>query len=73
MEWLNELLTESDNETQDVFRWLAVASVLVGLGLMVYAVVWKSQPFAMMEFGTGIGALLAGVGVALKLKPETKP
>ena len=69
---LKQLLTESDNQTQDVFRWLALLSVLVGLGLSIYVVVWKNQPFDLMQFGTGVGAMLMGAGVAMKLKPETK-
>jgi uncharacterized membrane protein YczE len=65
-----QLLTETDNETQDVFRWLVVLCVFVGLGLQVFAIL-KNQHFDMMQYGTGIGALLLGAGAALKLKPES--
>lgn len=67
---LRTMLTESDNSTHDIFRYMALASVLVGLGLECY-VVLRGQPFDLQQFGTGIGLLLTGAGVALKLKPES--
>lgn len=67
---LRQLLTESDNVTHDLYRYLALVSIVTGLGLQIYAVVYKGEPFAMMAFGTGIGALFAGVGVALGFKKE---
>jgi hypothetical protein len=70
-DFIKQMLTESDNQTADAFRWLAVLSVVVGLGLITFSVGWNKQPFDMQQFGIGIGSLLAGVGVALKLKPES--
>jgi hypothetical protein len=70
MNWLKQIFTESDNQTQDAFRWMAVLSIITGLGLMIYAVVWRGQVFDMTQFGTGVGVLLVGAGAALKLKPE---
>ena len=72
MNWLKQMLTETDNSTADMFRLLALLSILTGLGLMVYSVVWQEQAFNMTEFGTGVGVLLVGAGAALKLKPETQ-
>jgi len=66
-----ELMTESDGITHDLYRYLSVLSICVGLCLSVFAV-YKGQPFAMQDFGIGIGALFAGVGVALGLRKETK-
>lgn len=64
------LLTESDNITHDVFRYLAVLCIFVGLGLEVYVIVLKepSQPFDFMTFGTGVGVILTGTGAALALR-----
>lgn len=70
MSILRQLLTESDNVTHDLYRYLAIASILTGLGLQIYAIGWKGQPFDMQTFGIGVGALFAGVGVALGLKKE---
>ena len=66
---IRQLLTESDNVTHDLYRYMAVASVVSGLGLQIIAVC-KGQPFDMQAFGVGTGALLAGVGVALGMKKE---
>ena len=69
-EILKQLLTESDNVTHDIYRYLALVSILVGLGLMIYSVVWQGKEFDMQAFGVGVGALFTGVGIALGLKKE---
>ena len=73
---LMDMLTESDNSTVDAIRVLALISVIIGLALQVWVVVrWIGpvpQPFDFQAFGIGVGALFGGVGVALKLKPETQ-
>lgn len=68
-----QLLTGRDGVTHDVVRWLAVLSIIVGLALAVYVVVWKGQPFSLQDFGLGIGAMFLSVGGALKLKADTEP
>lgn len=68
---LEQLLTEVDNHTYDLVKILALISVIVGLGLMAYAVIRQNQPFSFQDFGTGVGLLFAGVGVALSLKKES--
>ena len=65
------LLTENDNITHDLFRYMALASIITGLGLSVYAVL-EGQPWNMQSFGIGVGVLLAGVGAALKLKGDNE-
>lgn len=64
---LRVLMTESDNTTWDVFRCLAVASIVVAFSLEVYSVVSQGKAFDMQSFGIGVGSLLGGVGLALKL------
>jgi hypothetical protein len=73
MKALNDILTGKDNETHDFGRWLAMLSILVGLGLEIYVVVARGEKFDMMAFGGGIAALVTGVGVLLKLKKDTEP
>ncbi len=74
---LMDILTESDNRTVDAVRVLAVLAVVIGLALQVWVVIrWVGpapQPFDFQEFGLGLGAVFAGVGAALKLKPESAP
>ncbi|MCX6010324.1 MAG: hypothetical protein NTW48_09930 [Chloroflexi bacterium] len=67
---VRQLLTDSDNVTHDLYRYMAVFGIVTGLGLQVYAVGWHNQPFDMQTFGIGTGALFAGVGVALGLKKD---
>jgi len=64
---LRQLMTESDNVTHDLYRYLATLSVLVGLGLCIYATV-TGKAFSIQDYGVGVGTLLAGAGAALFLK-----
>ena len=68
---MKTMLTEADNETYDIFRYLALLSILVALGLEIYVVIFKGQTFDFQNFGIGTGTLFTGAGIALKLKPET--
>jgi len=75
MKWIKDALTETDGESYDHIRMLAVLAVVIGLALQVWVVIrWfgpAPQAFDMQNFGLGLGAMFAGVGAALKLKPET--
>jgi hypothetical protein len=73
MKPLRDMLTGKDNETHDFMRWLGMLGGLTALGLQIYAVVSKGQPFDMQAFGIGLGALVAGVGAALGMKKDTEP
>ena len=72
---LTDFITESDNATLDAIRLLAVIAVVIGLSLQVWVVIrWvgpSPQLFDFQAFGLGLGAVFAGVGAALKLKPES--
>lgn len=68
-----DILTGIDGQTHDIGRHLALATSAAGIGLQVYAVVVRGQPFSFQEFGIGAGALAAGVGAMLKLKETTEP
>jgi len=72
MKIMKDMCTETDGESYDHIRILAVLSIVVGLALQVWVVVRPDgpQPFDMLAFGTGLAAVFGGVGVALKLKPE---
>lgn len=72
-EFLSQMMTESDNITHDLYRYLSLVSIVSGIGLQIYAIVFGHQNFDMQTFGIGVGALFAGVGVALGLKKDTEP
>ena len=67
MRIVKQLLTESDNETHVIFRYLSLFSIAVAIGLSIYSVIngglWDAQ-----SYGIGLGGLLAGTGVAIGLK-----
>ena len=73
---LKDIVTETDNVTVDLVRLLALAAVVVGLVLQIWVVIrWigpAPQVFDFQAFGIGLGGMFGGVGVALKLKPETQ-
>lgn len=73
MNWWRHCLTGADNKTFDIARVLAALSVLVFLGLAIYAVVKLGQAWDPQAFGVGLGAVFAAIGVCLKLKEETEP
>lgn len=62
-------LTGADNQNYEVGRALWALGTLAMIAYQGVAV-WKGQPFSAVEFGAGIGAILAagGFGVAAKDK-----
>jgi hypothetical protein len=70
---LRDLLTGIDGKTHDIGRWAAFVSFIAGIGLQVYVVVWKAQPFDFTQFGGGVALMAAGIGAMLKLKQDTEP
>lgn len=71
---LKQLLTESDNTTHDLVRWMAFIAFLVGIGMEVYSVIHQ-VPFDLQSYGIAVGAMISGLGLSLKLKSgnETPP
>ena len=71
MDFFKHLFTEVDNSTFDLSKILAAASVINALGLTIYVVAWKGQPFDLQAYGIGISALFAGTAALLKFKKES--
>lgn len=65
-------LTEPDNQTFCPIRIIAVMGVgqYLGTGLANYI---QHAAFDPQAFALGLSALIAGIGVALNLKKDTKP
>lgn len=68
---IKDWFTEVDGDTFDVVRLLAVVSILTGIGLAIFSVVYKDLPFNYQDYGLGTAALFAGVGMALGMKKDS--
>jgi len=69
--FISNMFTEPDNETFDIARVLAAMAVLTGLFLSIVGVIYKNVPINMQDYGIGIGALFAGLGIALGVKKDS--
>lgn len=67
---VKDIITTTSGDAVDLVRINALLGMLVFLGLAIYNVVWQKQPFQPHEFGIGLGAVIAAVGIALKLSPD---
>ena len=65
MIFLKNIFTTLDNNTFDIARVLWALSIVVAMLLSIYVVVVRNAPWAIIEFGTGIAALLAAGGAAV--------
>ena len=59
------LTADKHSSVWDLVRVGTALSLIVGLGLTVYAVGWRGDPFDLTAFGTGIGLILAAGGGAM--------
>ena len=66
MSFLRDILTaDRDSRVYDLVRVGTAAALVVGMGLTVYAVVWRGETFDLTAIGTGIGLILAAGGGAM--------
>lgn len=65
-------LTGKDNTTWDLGRILWAIAFVTGLVLVISAHI-RQVMFDVQGYGLGIGALLTGGGLGLKLKEDTEP
>ena len=66
MRLLRDILTaDRDSRVYDLVRVGTALSLVVGLGLTVYAVAVRGDAFDLTAFGTGIGLILAAGGGAM--------
>jgi hypothetical protein len=71
MTMIKHVLTEADGMSYDIIRVLAVLTVPVGLVYAGYDLIMLHNHFDLQQFGIGVGAMFTGVGLALKLRPES--
>lgn len=66
MKFLRDILTaDRDSRVFDLVRVGTALSLIVGLGLTIYAVAVRGDAFDLTAFGTGIGLILAAGGGAM--------
>lgn len=68
MKLFKDILTETDGESYELLALLGSLALVCAIGLQVY-VTYNTKVFDILNFSTGIGALLVSIGGGLKLKP----
>lgn len=68
-EILTQILTQNDNQAHDIVRWLSFVGVLTGIFLQIYATLMQ-VPFELQSYGTGVGFMVGGLGLSMKVKPN---
>lgn len=70
---VKDCLTGLDGQTYDPARVAGVFGIATFIGLAIYAVIYKGQPWDPQSFGLGFGGLVTGVGAGVLLKKSTEP
>jgi len=71
MKFIIDIFTENDGKSFDIAASLAAIAVICAIIFQGY-VTFNSKTFDVLNFSTGIGALIVAVGGAQKLKPQAK-
>lgn len=67
-----DIITVTSGDAVDITRIMALIGFAVFLGLAVYNVVVAHNHFNGMDFGSGLGAVIAATGLAIKMNPDNK-
>ncbi len=70
---IKDITTVANGNDYDLGRISILFGVITFLALSIFALVWKSQFWSPENYGIGLGAILGGGGLGLKLKRETEP
>ncbi len=70
MNFLKHILTEADGVNYDVVPVLGTLSIFMAFIFQAYTVIHLGT-FDILNFATGIGALLVSIGGGMKLKPPS--
>ena len=71
MKFLRHLFTEADGYSFDIGACLGALAVVVAMVFQGY-VTYHANTFDILNFSTGISALIVAVGGSQKLKPPAK-
>jgi len=70
-ELFRNIFTEPDNATFCIVKIGAGLTVVYALATAAFHHLYLRESFVIQDFGVGMGAVFAGVGVALGLKKDT--
>ncbi|MEM6493017.1 MAG: hypothetical protein AAF650_01435 [Pseudomonadota bacterium] len=79
MKLLKDWLTGPNNDNYELWRAMSAVSFAIGMGLVIYTVVWLGREFDLEQYAWGVGIMLFGAsgGTALKdfaaSKSKVKP
>ena len=71
MKFIRDIFTESDGKSFDISAALGALAVLCAIIFQGY-ITYTNKTFDVLNFSTGIGALIVAVGGSQKLKPQAK-
>lgn len=67
MKWVKDMLTERDNETFDIGRFLCLISYIVYF-VMALILSFTSHAWGALDFSGGIGAMAISFGIHFKMQ-----
>lgn len=71
--WILDLVTTRDGVSWDPIRLLLVVSGVAMIALSGWSVVVNQLPFNVLDFGSGMAALMAGAGLGIGAKRKDEP
>ena len=71
MKFFKDIFTEADGHSFDIGACLAACAVVCAIFFQGY-VTYNSKAFDVLNFSTGIGALIVACGGSQRLKPQAK-
>lgn len=70
--WFSHVISEPDNKTHCIFRWMILIGFVYAIGTHAYTIFWQHAAFDLKEFFTAWAYGLGGSGLADMLK-KTSP
>lgn len=70
--WFHDIMTEPNNDTHCIVRWVAILATLQGLGMAAFTVIFRQADYDMVQFFTGMGIAVTTLGVALGMKKDSE-
>jgi hypothetical protein len=72
MNWLKQLFTGQDGQTQDIGRWSWVISLLGVIAVATHEA-WTGKLVDLQALGIAIAAVVGAHGAAIAMKKDTEP